>query len=91
MWVDYWGGGANGMLAPPSQIIGGPCPPLPTPMDYGIGVDMIIGSDNVVHPLTYRQKKLSLIHCATRAPLGLSKLFKLVFGPELFLYFASNI
>ena len=30
--MDYWGGGgAKGMLAP-SQIIGGPGPPLPTPM-----------------------------------------------------------
>ena len=34
--MDYWGGGGGGvpkgMLAPPSQIIGGPGPPLPTPM-----------------------------------------------------------
>ena len=27
MWVDYWGG-PKGMLAPPSQIIGGAWPPL---------------------------------------------------------------
>ena len=36
--MDYWGGGggggAKGMLAPPSQIIGGPGPPLP--FAYGL-------------------------------------------------------
>ena len=29
--MDYFGGGANGILASPSQIIGGPAPPPPPP------------------------------------------------------------
>ena len=35
--MDYWGGGGGGgkgYVGPPSKIIGGPGPPLPTPMAY---------------------------------------------------------
>ena len=32
--MDYWGGGAKGMLAPPSQIIGGGLGPPWPPSSY---------------------------------------------------------
>ena len=35
--MDYWGGGAKGMLAPPSQIIGGAWPPWP-PSSYAYDI-----------------------------------------------------
>ena len=36
-WVDYWGGGPKGMLAPPLKLLGGawpPCPPPPSSYAY---------------------------------------------------------
>ena len=37
--MDYWGGGAKGMLPPPpSQIIGGGPGPLPPPSSYAYDI-----------------------------------------------------